>query len=229
MRPILQNLKGRSVLDKFFFENDPLDELNQMPLRGGGGGIQGKFFWSSRFELWAPQVPLIIRETFGEILGPRRPTRLLTAKIFGRGVVQRRLGAEVPEFRQKFPVLLGAPVVPKAQIWNSKKICLGPPLKQKILSSGNWSKTQNSGQNRIYPSLTLLTAKFFPLKRVLKKSKPKSDKVATSNNNNKQQTKNNKQQTTNNKRPFFLPKINKVFLRPILQNLKGRSVLDSFF
>ena len=40
------------------------------------------------------------------------------------------------------------------------------------------------------------------------------------------------QQTTtnnNNKRPFFLPKINKVFLRPILQNLKGRSVLDNFF
>ena len=40
------------------------------------------------------------------------------------------------------------------------------------------------------------------------------------------------QQTTtnnNNKRPFFLPKINKVFLRPILQNLKGRSVLDKFF
>ena len=29
--------------------------------------------------------------------------------------------------------------------------------------------------------------------------------------------------------PFFLPKINKVFLRPILQNLKGRSVLDNFF
>ena len=48
-----------------------------------------------------------------------------------------------------------------------------------------------------------------------KKSKPKSDKVATNNNNNK--------------RPFFLPKINKVFLRPILQNLKGRSVLDKFF
>ena len=49
--------------------------------------------------------------------------------IFGRGVAQRRLGAEVPEFRQKFSVLLGAPVVPKAQIWNSKKICLrSPPL-----------------------------------------------------------------------------------------------------
>ena len=55
---------------------------------------------------------------------------------------------------------------------------------------------------------------------ILKKSKPKSDKVATNNN---------KQQTTNNKRPFFLPKINKVFFRPILQNLKGRSVLDKFF
>ena len=25
LRPVLQNLKGRSVLDKFFFENDPLD------------------------------------------------------------------------------------------------------------------------------------------------------------------------------------------------------------
>ena len=39
----------------------------------------------------------------------------------------------------------------------------------------------------------------------------------------------NNKQTTNNKRPFFLPKINKVFLRPILQNLKERSVLDNFF
>ena len=58
---------------------------------------------------------------------------------------------------------------------------------------------------------------------IKKKSKPKSDKVATNNNKQQQQT------TTNNKRPFFLPKINKVFLRPILQNLKGRSVLDKFF
>ena len=32
LRSILQNLKGRSVLDNFFFENDPLDEPNQMPL-----------------------------------------------------------------------------------------------------------------------------------------------------------------------------------------------------
>ena len=48
---------------------------------------------------------------------------------------------------------------------------------------------------------------------IKKKSKPKSDKVATT-----------KQQTT-----IFLPKINKVFLSPILQNLKGRSVLDNFF
>ena len=39
---------------------------------------------------------------------------------------------------------------------------------KKSISSGSWSKTQNNGQNRIYPSLTLLTAKFFPLKRVLK-------------------------------------------------------------
>ena len=38
----------------------------------GGGGVQGKFFWRIRFELWAPQVPLIIGETFGEVLGPRR-------------------------------------------------------------------------------------------------------------------------------------------------------------
>ena len=76
LRPILQNLKGRSVLDKFFFENDPLDELNQMPL-------------SKKFYIF-----------------------------------------------------------------------------------GSWSKTQNSDQNRIYPSLTLLTAKFFPLKRVLKNSSP---------------------------------------------------------
>ena len=57
---------------------------------------------------------------------------------------------------------------------------------------------------------------------ILKKSKPRSDKKL------QQQATNNKQQT-NNKRPFFLPKINKVFLRPILQNLKGRSVLDNFF
>ena len=30
--PKIQNLNGRSVLDKFFFENDPLDELNMMKL-----------------------------------------------------------------------------------------------------------------------------------------------------------------------------------------------------
>ena len=54
---------------------------------------------------------------------------------------------------------------------------------------------------------------------LVSKSKPKSDKVAT---NKTKQT--NKQQTT-----IFLPKINKAFLRPILQNLKGWSVLDNFF
>ena len=41
---------------------------------GGAGGVQGKFFWRIRFELWPAQVPLIIGETFGEVLGPRRPT-----------------------------------------------------------------------------------------------------------------------------------------------------------
>ena len=54
-------------------------------------------------------------------------------------------------------------------------------------------------------------------------------KVSQNRTKLQQTTNNNKQQTTNNKRPFFLPKINKVFLRPILQNLKGRSVLDKFF
>ena len=56
-----------------------------------------------------------------------------------------------------------------------------------------------------------------------KKVSQNRTKLQQTTNNNKQQ------QTTNNKRPFFLPKINKVFLRPILQNLKGRSVLDKFF
>ena len=34
-----------------------------------------------------------------------------------------------------------------------------------------WSKTQNGDQNQIYPSLTLQTAKCFPLKRVKKTSR----------------------------------------------------------
>ena len=43
-----------------------------------------------------------------------------------------------------------------------------PPSKSSIFS-GSRSKTQNGDQNRIYPgSLTLQTAKWFPLKRVLK-------------------------------------------------------------
>ena len=37
-------------------------------------GVQGNFFWRIRFELWAPQVPLIIGKTFGEVPGPQRPT-----------------------------------------------------------------------------------------------------------------------------------------------------------
>ena len=38
------------------------------------------------------------------------------------------------------------------------------PLSKKFYLFRKLVKTQNSGQNRIYPSLTLLTAKFFPLK-----------------------------------------------------------------
>ena len=48
---------------------------------------------------------------------------------------------------------------------------------------------------------------------IYKKSKPTSDKVATNKQTNKQTNK-----TTT-----------KVFLSPILQNLRGRSVLDNFF
>ena len=55
------------------------------------------------------------------------------------------------------------------------------------------------------------------LKKKVSQNRTKLQQTTTNNNNN------------NNKRPFFLPKINKVFLRPILQNLKGRSVLDNFF
>ena len=38
------------------------------------GGVQGNIFGRISFELWAPQVPLMIGETFGEVPGPRRPT-----------------------------------------------------------------------------------------------------------------------------------------------------------
>ena len=70
-----------------------------------------------------------------------------------------------------------------------------------------------------------LDRKIFPFKKGFKKkvSQNRTKLQQTTTTNNKQQTANN------NKRPFFLPKINKVFLRPILQNLKGRSVLDNFF
>ena len=46
--------------------------------------------------------------------------------------------------------------------------------------------------------------------------------------NSKQKTTNNKQQQQQQQTTIFLPKINKVFLRPILQSLKGRSVSDKF-
>ena len=54
-------------------------------------------------------------------------------------------------------------------------------------------------------------------------------KKVSQNRTKLQQTTTTTTTNNNNKRPFFLPKINKVFLRPILQNLKGRSVLDNFF
>ena len=40
---------------------------------GGGGGVKGTFFGRINFVLWAPQVPLVMRETFGEVPGLRRP------------------------------------------------------------------------------------------------------------------------------------------------------------
>ena len=43
-----------------------------LTLRGGGGSKP--FFRRTHFEHGAPQVPLVIGETFGEDLGPRRPT-----------------------------------------------------------------------------------------------------------------------------------------------------------
>ena len=57
------------------------------------------------------------------------------------------------------------------------------------------------------------------IKKKVSQNRTKLQQTTTTTTNNKQQ-----QQTT-----IFLPKINKVFLRPILQNLKGRSVLDKFF
>ena len=38
------------------------------------GGVQGNIFGMISFELWAPQVPLMTRGTFGEVPGPRHPT-----------------------------------------------------------------------------------------------------------------------------------------------------------
>ena len=48
-------------------------------------------------------------------LGPSGGNDYFTPNFWaGRG--SETFGAEVPELRQKFPLLLGAPVVPKAQI-----------------------------------------------------------------------------------------------------------------
>ena len=99
--------------------------------------------WASTF--WAATaIPLVLdpwnpiwdesgwwEEQFGAALSPLGPSGgnyYFTPNFFGRGVARRRLSAEVLELHQKFPLLLGAPVVPEAQIWSSKKIRLGPPL-----------------------------------------------------------------------------------------------------
>ena len=47
--------------------------------------------------------------------------------IFGQGVAERRLGAEVPELDQKFPLLLGALWCPKLKSDPPKKFALDPP------------------------------------------------------------------------------------------------------
>ena len=41
--------------------------------KGGGGGVQGEFFGRINTMLWAPQVALFMRETFGEVPGLWRP------------------------------------------------------------------------------------------------------------------------------------------------------------
>ena len=49
-------------------------KLNIMRLHFKGGGGSKPFFWRIYFEHRALQVPLVIGGTFGEDLGPRRPT-----------------------------------------------------------------------------------------------------------------------------------------------------------
>ena len=63
--------KPRDKLDDDPYGFLRTDVSKQHPIKGGGGGGGPRqIFWRIRFELWAPQVG----ETFGEVLGPRRPT-----------------------------------------------------------------------------------------------------------------------------------------------------------
>ena len=64
------NLEPSQVLIRAYFDIGLVDTKGLI-LKGG---VQGKFFWRIRFDLWSPQVPLITGETFGEVLGSRRPT-----------------------------------------------------------------------------------------------------------------------------------------------------------
>ena len=104
----------------------------------------------------------------------------------------------------------------------------GPKLHQKFRSLTGPPMVVLRPNPKLMITLTRICASLGSLKasfsaRRMLQFKKKEAKIGQSCNKQQQQ------QTTNNKRPFFLPKINKVFLRPVLQNLKGRSVLDKFF
>ena len=67
--------------------------------------------------------------------------------------------------------LISEPNFTKPELREAK---LRSVLDKKNFFSGSWSKTQNGDQNRIYPSLTLETAKCSPLKRFFLKMKEKN-------------------------------------------------------
>ena len=53
-----------------------LDEVWNVFFSFKGGGVQGEFFGRINTMLWAPQVALFMRETFGEVPGLRAPNWL---------------------------------------------------------------------------------------------------------------------------------------------------------
>ena len=50
-----------------------LDEVWNVFFSFKGGGVQGEFFGRINITLWALQVALFMRETFGEVPGPWCP------------------------------------------------------------------------------------------------------------------------------------------------------------